>query len=95
MFNILREFYLSNLSPSENLTPEHLLYKEKSKLANEAEGIFLSKLSDEEKAWYTEMMNNRALTYSEEVVTAFTDGFVLGFLFLEEITKRRRRYEDS
>lgn len=95
MFSILREFYLGNVSPSENLRPEHPLYKEKSKLANDLEVIFMANLSDEEKENYREITNNRGLSYCEEVHQAFIDGFVLGFLFCEELTERRGKYAEN
>ena len=95
MFSILRELYLGNVSPSENLNPKHPLYKECNKLANNLEAVFMEKLSDEEKEEYKELMKNRSLSYGEEVVTAFTDGFILGFLFCEEVRERSKRYAEN
>lgn len=95
MFSILREFYLGNISPSENLKTEHPSYMEKSKTVNILEDAFLLKLSDEDKKQYSKIMMNRGLSYSEEVNQAFVDGFVLGFLFCEEITERRKRYAEN
>lgn len=95
MFSILRQFYLGNITPSEDLQPEHPHYKEKSKLANDLEEVFMRNLSDEEKTTYSEIMNNRGMAYCEEVHQAFTDGFVLGFLFCEEVNMRRGKYAEN